>query len=293
MKLSNLLIISFLILGMYSCKNDGTSGSDSGKLKTPAGYEYSHDIKTGGVTPKKGDLVRFQFSVIDDKGKKRFDSRDAGQPTEFKMPDQNDQLAKDPVISTLFLMATGDSITLTYPVDSMPTKPADMDGVNALLYHMKMLEIVSPEEQAKAKAANDKVVAEKKVMVDQIIADYKAGKLKNKVKKEKSGLEIYIVEEGDGPTPKVGQKVKVNYYGVLKENGVMFDNSYSRGQPFEFTLGRGQVIAGWDQGIAMLKKGTKAVLFIPYLMAYGEAGSPPVIPAKADLAFYVELIDVK
>ncbi len=294
MKIFQLALLSVLLLSITSCKNNGAGASDSsGATKTPAGYEYTHVVKNEGATPKQGDLVRFHFKVVDDKGKMRFNSWDAGQPTEFKMPAQNDKLAKDPVISTLFLMAKGDSLVVNYPVDSMPTKPADLDGVKSFAYHLKMIDIVSPEEQAKAKEVNDKVAAEKKAQVDQILKDYKSGKLKSNIKKQPSGLEIYTVEEGDGPTPQAGQKVKVNYYGVLKENGVMFDNSFSRGQPFEFTLGRGQVIPGWDQGLALLKKGSKAVLFIPYAMAYGEAGSPPVIPAKADLVFYVELLDVK
>ncbi len=291
MKLLQIAFISILLLSILSCKNDHSAKSEANK--TPSGYEYSHIVKNEGPAPKEGDLVRFHFKVIDDKGKTRFSSWDSGQPTEFKMPAPNDKIAKDPVISTLFLMAKGDSLTVIYPVDSMPTKPQDLEGVKNFTYHIKMLEIVSPEDQAKAKVANDKVAEDKKAVVNQILADYKAGKLKGKLNKQKSGLEIYTVEEGDGPTPKSNQKVTVDYYGVLKENGVMFDNSFSRGQPFSFTLGRGQVIPGWDQGLALLKKGSKAVLFIPYAMAYGEAGSPPVIPAKADLVFYVELKDVK
>jgi FKBP-type peptidyl-prolyl cis-trans isomerase len=71
----------------------------------------------------------------------------------------------------------------------------------------------------------------------------------------------------------------------------MFDNSFQRGQTFPFTLGQNQVIKGWDEGIALLNKGAKAFLFIPGALGYGEAGSPPVIPANAELVFYVELDD--
>ena len=69
----------------------------------------------------------------------------------------------------------------------------------------------------------------------------------------------------------------------------MFDNSLSRGMPFSFALGRGMVIPGWDEGIALLKEGGKAFLFVPPALGYGEAGSPPVIPANSELIFYVEL----
>ena len=72
----------------------------------------------------------------------------------------------------------------------------------------------------------------------------------------------------------------------------MFDNSYERGEPIDFQLGVGSVIPGWDEGFALLKEGTKATLFVPYSLAYGEAGSPPVIPERSDLIFYVELLKV-
>ena len=69
----------------------------------------------------------------------------------------------------------------------------------------------------------------------------------------------------------------------------MFDNSFSRGEPFVFPLGAGQVIKGWDEGLALLPKGTKATLFIPYELGYGETGSPPSIPPRSELIFYVEV----
>jgi FKBP-type peptidyl-prolyl cis-trans isomerase len=76
-------------------------------------------------------------------------------------------------------------------------------------------------------------------------------------------------------------------------DGSMFDSSVERGDPFTFILGRGQVIKGWDEGIAMLHKGETAKLIIPYQLAYGEGGRPPVIPPKATLIFDVQLVDIK
>ncbi|MFM9951914.1 MAG: FKBP-type peptidyl-prolyl cis-trans isomerase, partial [Saprospiraceae bacterium] len=73
-------------------------------------------------------------------------------------------------------------------------------------------------------------------------------------------------------------------------DGKMFDSSFGRGEPIEFPLGVGQVIPGWDEGLSLLKQGGKATLFIPYQLAYGDAGSPPVIPPKAELIFYVEVV---
>jgi peptidylprolyl isomerase len=96
---------------------------------------------------------------------------------------------------------------------------------------------------------------------------------------------------GTGPQPKSGQYVKVHYIGTLKD-GSEFDASYKRNQPFEFAIGQGQVIPGWDEGVMTMKVGGRSKLTIPYNLAYGEEGRPPVIPPKADLIFDIELLGV-
>jgi FKBP-type peptidyl-prolyl cis-trans isomerase len=106
-----------------------------------------------------------------------------------------------------------------------------------------------------------------------------------------SGLQYSVLAPGEeGQRPKAGDKVKVHYSGWLTD-GKMFDSSVRRGSPSEFTLGEGQVIAGWDEGIALMDKGARYKLTIPYALAYGEQGRPPVIPPKSTLVFQVELID--
>lgn len=107
-----------------------------------------------------------------------------------------------------------------------------------------------------------------------------------------SGLHLIITEEGTGEKPRKFQEVSVHYTGSLTD-GKVFDSSVARGTPIAFPLGAGRVIAGWDEGIALLSPGAKAKLIIPYFLAYGEQGRPPVIPAKATLIFDVELVSVK
>ncbi len=105
-------------------------------------------------------------------------------------------------------------------------------------------------------------------------------------------LEIIDEVVGTGAEAKSGSSVKVHYTGTLM-SGKKFDSSRDRGDPFEFTIGAGGVIKGWDQGVVGMKVGGKRKLVIPYDLAYGEDGKPPTIPAKAALKFDIELMSVK
>ncbi len=96
--------------------------------------------------------------------------------------------------------------------------------------------------------------------------------------------------KGTGPEAKPGQSVTVNYVGVLYRGGKEFDASWKRSEPFTFSLGKGQVIKGWDQGVAGMKVGGRRLLIIPPELGYGKTGSPPVIPANAALVFVVDLL---
>jgi FKBP-type peptidyl-prolyl cis-trans isomerase len=104
---------------------------------------------------------------------------------------------------------------------------------------------------------------------------------------------LEIVDElvGTGREAKVGDRVKVHYTGTLT-NGEKFDSSRDRNEPFPFTLGKGEVIKGWDQGVVGMKVGGQRKLVIPYALAYGEAGQPPNIPPKAGLKFDIELLAI-
>jgi FKBP-type peptidyl-prolyl cis-trans isomerase len=104
-------------------------------------------------------------------------------------------------------------------------------------------------------------------------------------------LEKEDVKVGTGPAAKKGDTVKVHYTGTLLD-GTKFDSSRDRDEPFQFTLGAGMVIQGWDEGVPGMKKGGKRKLTIPGPMAYGKRGSPPKIPPDATLRFDVELVEI-
>ncbi|WP_271770133.1 peptidylprolyl isomerase [Aquimarina algiphila] len=110
--------------------------------------------------------------------------------------------------------------------------------------------------------------------------------------KTESGLRYKVIQKGDGVKAEKGKTVSVHYKGSLTD-GTVFDSSYKRNQPIDFALGVGQVISGWDEGIALLQVGDKARFVIPPYLGYGESGAGGVIPPNATLIFDVELVAVK
>ncbi|WP_422860513.1 peptidylprolyl isomerase [Flagellimonas sp. S174] len=135
--------------------------------------------------------------------------------------------------------------------------------------------------------AREKRIAEAKAQAEAEMEKLAAG-----FEKTESGLRYQIIQKGSGVQAQKGKTVSVHYEGSLT-NGQVFDSSYSRNQPIDFSLGVGQVIPGWDEGIALLKVGDKARFVIPSHLAYGSAGAGGVIPPDATLIFDVELMDVK
>ena len=121
---------------------------------------------------------------------------------------------------------------------------------------------------------------------------HKKAKGVSKVKTTASGLKYEVLKEGTGDVAKAGQHVTVHYTGWLT-NGTKFDSSVDRGQPFDFTLGEGQVIKGWDEGVAGMKVGEKRKLTIPSDLGYGDRGAGGVILPGATLIFDVELLGVQ
>ena len=263
----------------------------TGKLEDGSVYE----LLTNDNVPKLGDFIAAHILVKLDDDSILANTRDPkgqskGNPAE--LPIQAHQYAGD-LMDVLPLISEGGSAKITISTDSVykanPTqKPAFMKPGSHLIYEIEVLKIIP-------KADYEKVAMERQKMAlaqeSSSMEKYLTG---NNLKAEKtpSGMYVAITKPGSGPKPTKGQKVTVHYTGRLL-NGTKFDSSVDRGTPFDFTLGQGEVIKGWDEGIALLNKGAKATLVIPSTMGYGERGAGANIPPNSVLVFDVELVDFK
>ena len=295
-------MIAIFCLATYSCKQG--AGSGSSKNTTLNGFKYQLLNDAPGETAKEGDYVYFRYNVKNNDSI-IFSSTSQVPLIKFKLPklDTTTDMKKAiPISELLYKMSKSDSAVVYQKLDEATKASIGLKDATELTFEVYLDNIkdeaaYKADMEADQKAAQERADAAKAKMpeiesfVKTSLANYKSKKAK--INTTASGLKYVIHEEGTGAKAEAGKTVSVNYFGALISDGTRFDDSFSRGDEFSFPLGAGQVIPGWDEGIALLKEGSKASFFIPYTLAYGEAGSPPVIPAKADLMFYVELNKVK
>jgi FKBP-type peptidyl-prolyl cis-trans isomerase FkpA len=257
------------------------------KLTTPDGHEYIQHTDLGKEKPKPGDYVYFHAQIRDGERILRSSRQDGVAPV-MQIP-LTDEPGRElsPVESVIKLIGLGDSVTVLIELDSMQQQQMGITSGNIMYYDVVLTDIETEEERQSRLDVVRQRESEIAGKVGVTVQQYSAGQLAGEIKTTASGLKYIIHEEGSGDTPKPGNNVSVHYYGVLTD-GTMFDTSFKNGEPISFPIGMGRVIPGWDEGIALLKPGGKATLFIPSQLGYGEQGSPPVIPPNAELIFYVE-----
>ncbi len=260
-----------------------------------SGLYYTETQKGNGQKPKTGDIARFHFKVSDINGKVFFSSYDQGEPMKWECGKEFDNQG---ATEALNLMSKGTKASVIVPsalAFADKGRGAMVKPYSTLLYEFEMLDFMTKaqfekqqaDERKKAEDAKAKAKNEEQGLLQKYLKDNKIN-----VAPTQSGLYYIEKTKGTGPNAANGKVVKVHYTGMLL-NGTKFDSSVDRKQPFEFTLGQGEVIKGWDEGIAMMKKGGKARLIIPSAIAYGESGRMPTIPPSATLVFDVELLDIK
>lgn len=281
------------------------SGGDQSTIEgtTEDGFRYTiHKAGASDVTAQPSQYVYFKAGAL-------LDDTSVLQPlsdlVRFQIKPDTGMAAMqvNPIVEILQQMSPGDSANVYVTLDSIPQAKMQFPN-NKFINNYFLVEDIVDEETAldaiakekeeamvlmqEAKAKSPKVDS----LVNMYLSKYKNGELEADLQKLESGLELYTVIPGSGE-PVGNSKVEVHYWGVLEEDGKMFDNSYDRGMPFSLTVGAGSVIKGWDEGLAMLHPGEEALLFIPSELGYGENGAGSDIPANADLVFYVEVLKQK
>jgi FKBP-type peptidyl-prolyl cis-trans isomerase len=260
------------------------------KSKT-TGLSYVMHKSNKGPKLKLDDVVTLNLKYSTSKDSLVFDSWKMGKPIQLKIAKAS---FKGDLMDGLTLLTVGDSASFLINADSLFTKtfgaprPAFIDSSSFLSFTVK---IISTTTDAALKAEELKLEKENAMKEDEVIAKYIAEK-QITPSKSSSGLMYIVSEPGTGEQAQAGKTVKVHYTGRLLD-GTKFDSSLDRNEPIEFKLGQGMVIKGWDEGIALLKVGGKALLIIPSNLAYGSRGAGGVIPPFSPLTFEVELVSVQ
>ncbi len=256
-------IVATLVLGtsLVACRGE------NGTLTTESGLQYV-EIEAGrGQNPKPGDIVSVHYRGTLEDGTEFDNSYDPGQPFTFPLGAGRVIPGWDEGIA---LMNEGGKARLIIP----PKLAYGSQGAGGVIppdatltFEVELVSVQpgSPESPTDVSEA------------DYTVTD--------------SGLKYYDLEVGQGTSPERGRQVVVHYTGWL-ENGTKFDSSLDRGQPFVFTLGAGEVIPGWDEGVATMAVGGHRQLVLPPELAYGDRGAGGLIPPGATLIFEVELLDV-
>lgn len=278
---------------------------ESNTQKTVNGYDVEWLKKGTGKKAQEGDMTASHIYFYMD-GKMQNSTRESGRTAPIKVSSV-EELNKmkesgkpNPLFEAIALMSVGDSVKVNVPITEEMRQDPRMKEAKEMTYHVVMesaqteaeftAERAAEQEKAQALAAATLERApEVATLAKDIAKQYSSGQLNDKIKKTDSGLKYMIMEEGTGELKAAGEKIEVHYYGMLT-NGEMFDNSFDRGQPISFPLGQGRVIRGWDEGLQLMKAGSRGVLFIPSDLGYGAGGSPPKIPGDSELIFYVEVL---
>lgn len=292
-------LAAMLFAGASACSQEKVPYE--GYQKTQNGLYYCFHEQNDGETPKMGDLIDATLNcTVNDTA--------VIVPTMFNTFQLIESLYPGDVFEGLSMVHVGDSVSFIVNIDStfrtffgQPTLPEQFVSTDVMRFNMRIEDIYPESDYAKRMAVkNQKATAERvaKMLADhpeesaqaaQALMDYLA---QNKIVAEptESGLYYVMTQEGNGEKPEAGQIVHVHYTGTLLD-GTKFDSSYDREQPLQFPLGVGQVIPGWDEGIALMSRGEKGVLYIPYYLAYGDRAAGELIKPYSNLKFEVELVD--
>lgn len=298
----NVIFLALATIGLASCNGGFKNG--------PGGMQYKIINDKAGPSLKTGDFMSINLTLKNDGDSVLGSTYDMGHPVMQMM--QKSQVKGD-IFSGLEMLSEGDSAIIKLNIDSLskghPGTPAAMKGKHQI-YIVKIEKVIAKGNlsdevfqgrlQEYVKTQADQSKNEEAGKIKKYIADNKL-----KVTQTTSGLQYLVTKEGTGPKPAIGDTVEVNYVGRLL-GGKVFDTSIKseaekakmrmdpmrQFKPLKFPVGvKSGIIQGWDEGLQLLNKGSKATFIIPSNLAYGEQGNGPISPFTP-LAFDVELINI-
>lgn len=260
----------------------------------PSGLYFVETQRGSGARIDTGSWIKINFSVGLVDGKKVFSTQDRGEPMEFEYGTNFDTPGFEEGISKMLKGGKATVIAPSRIAFGDKGRGSLIPPYATIVYNVEIVDVKSKAEHEKEatekkKAETAKLETNKRQegeRLNKYLAEHKIT-----VKPTASGLYYIEKVKGTGTKAAAGKKVKVHYTGTLLD-GTKFDSSRDRNQPFEFTLGQGQVIKGWDEGIALMNVGGKATLVIPSNIAYGERDMGK-IPPYSTLVFDVELLGVE
>ena len=282
-----LLSALFLMLSVFT----GCSNAPKGYQATDNGLYYRLFTNNGGENPQIGDLLELTMSCSVN------DTVVILPLTKNIIPMTEPSFWSD-FVEGFSMMHKGDSASFIVDIDSSfvnlfgyNTLPPQFSSTDIMRFEVR-LDDFYPESEFRFRMIEN-IKKNYPAETEKAASELNAYLEKNGVVAQPTSTGLYYVktQDGTGEKPSKGSTVKAHYTGYLLD-GTVFDTSIERGEPIEFVLGVGQVIPGWDEGIALMSKGEKAVLYIPYYLAYGDRDLG-VIPPFSNLVFEVELIDFK
>lgn len=280
-----LLSALFLMLSVLT----GCSNAPKGYQATDNGLYYRLFTNNGGENPQIGDLLELTMSCSVN------DTVVILPLTKNIIPMAEPSFWSD-FVEGFSMMHKGDSASFIVDIDSSfvnlfgyNTLPPQFSSTDIMRFEVR-LDDFYPESEFRFRMIEN-IKKNYPAETEKAASELNAYLEKNGVVAQPTSTGLYYVktQDGTGEKPSKGSTVKAHYTGYLLD-GTVFDTSIERGEPIEFVLGVGQVIPGWDEGIALMSKGEKAVLYIPYYLAYGDRDLG-VIPPFSNLVFEVELID--
>ncbi|MCD4772198.1 MAG: FKBP-type peptidyl-prolyl cis-trans isomerase [Bacteroidales bacterium] len=268
-------------------------------VKPTEGVYYIEEEKGSGRKVKETDFIKLNFAISLIDGKSIFSTFERNRPMEFEFGKNWDTKGVNIGIKNL---RKGGKAKIIVPSELGFGKKGKSNVIPpfaTLIYNVELVDITTKAEHEKQQAILKKQQEQKKAKEQKVNKNAESGKIKKylsdnsvTVQPSESGLYFIETEAGTGAQAEVGKKAKV-HYTLYYLDGTKLQSSKDANRPFEFTLGKGEVIPAWDEAIALMKEGGKATLLAPSKIAYGENGKGKDIPPYTPLLFEVELLEVK